>query len=372
MHLGGEVLPKSHTGSKHSGTALQHTHIHEAVRGASAVLLTHPKVLSCWLRAAIDTRRADWQERNFTPARWLHQGSSHSLPAPPQTDQLFKQFSVSLLSATSIMGSTGHFDNQIQHAHSFFRSIKKSEIENFSHQIAKKITTSSIPADSCVQRRVIGFFLERDLMSTFVQTPHIPRYLQQQIHQTLQLTHTPPSVPSLQLYLYLSEKHRGKSKRGVNANKLSGSGVAFFFILPLNFFFFSAQVPLSNTTFLKTERTQVGRAVLHSHREVSASGTCLTALESKKPLDNQRNSPRGGGESRALLHSQCPFNTRVLQQHTHGLRLHAAVLSALQLATQHLHGCRSSQVTWGEAFKALERQEGTHDKTGNVQKQQNF
>ena len=240
MHLGGEVLQKSHTGSKHSGTASQHVHIHEAVQGASAIFLEHPKVLSRWLRAITDTRMADWQAGNFTPARWLRyprQGSNHSLPAPSQTDELFKQSSVSLLSATSVTGSMGHFDNQIQPAHIFFRSIKKSEMENFSHQITKKTITSSIPADSCVQSWVIGFFLERDLMSTFVQTAHIPRYLQQQIHQTLQLTHTPPSVLSLQLYLYLSEKHRGKSKTGVNENKLSGSGAAFFLILPLNCIF---------------------------------------------------------------------------------------------------------------------------------------
>lgn len=59
-------------------------------------------------------------------------------------------------------------------------------------------------------------------MPTFVQKPRTPRYLQQQIHQTLQLTRPPPSVPSLQLYLYLSEQHRGKPKAGVNENKVSG------------------------------------------------------------------------------------------------------------------------------------------------------
>lgn len=71
------------------------------------------------------------------------QGSTHSWPAPPQTGQLFKQLSVSFLSAASIKGSIGHFDNQIQPAHSFFRSIKKPEIENLSHQITKVITSNT-------------------------------------------------------------------------------------------------------------------------------------------------------------------------------------------------------------------------------------
>lgn len=121
--------------SKHLGTASQHRHIHQAVQGASAFFLKHPKVLS------LTEGCPDWEEGSFTPARWLHsphQGSSHSLPAPSLTGQLFKQLSVSLLPATSIMGSIGYSDNQIQPAHSFFRSIKKPEIDNFSHRITKK------------------------------------------------------------------------------------------------------------------------------------------------------------------------------------------------------------------------------------------
>lgn len=149
------------------------------------------------------------------------------------------------------MGSTGHFDNQIQPAHVFLRSIKKSEIEKFSHQMTKKIIIGIIRADSCVQSGVIGFFLERDLMSTFVQMPHIPRYLQQQIHQTLQLTHTPPSVPSLQLYLYLSEKHRGKQKQVLmKTNCLDQQQLLSY--PPLELHFFPTQVLLSNSMILQT------------------------------------------------------------------------------------------------------------------------
>lgn len=122
--------------SKPLGAASQNVHIHQAVQGVSALFPKHPKVLSLWLRAV-----TDWEEGSFPLARWLcspHQGGSHSLPAPSQTGQLFKQLSVSLLSAASLMGCIGHSDNQIQPAHDFFRSIKKSEIENFSCWITRE------------------------------------------------------------------------------------------------------------------------------------------------------------------------------------------------------------------------------------------
>lgn len=171
------------------------------------------------------------------------------------------------------MGSLGHFDNQIQPAHVFLRSVKKSEIEKFSHQMTKKIIIGIIPADSCAQSGVIGFFLERDLMSTFVQMPHTPRYLQQQIHQTLQLTHTPPSVLSLQLYLHLSEKHRGKQKQVLmKTNCLDQQQLLSY--PPLELHFSPTHVLLSNSMILQTERTQAGKAALNSHHQVSASGAC--------------------------------------------------------------------------------------------------
>lgn len=67
-----------------------------------------------------------------------------------------------------------------------------------------------------------GNVLHRDLDYTFVQMPHIPRCLQQQIHQTRQLTRMPPSVQPLQLYLHLSENARRKNK-SVNEKEMAAS-----------------------------------------------------------------------------------------------------------------------------------------------------
>lgn len=163
------------------------------------------------------------------------------------------------------MAQMGHFHHQIQPAYSFLilRSLRlKTLATNPSPPKKEKNKSSIIPADSCVQSW-ISFFLEKDLMSTFAQMPHTPRYLQQQIHQTLQLTHTPPSVPSLQLYLHLSEKHRGKPKKtGVNENEQHGSAAAFFLILPFHCTSFPAPVLLSSSTLLNAERTKARWTVL--------------------------------------------------------------------------------------------------------------
>lgn len=94
-------------------------------------------------------------------------------------------------------------------------------------------------------------------MSTFAQMLHIPRYLQQQIHQTLQLTHTPPSVPSLRPYSHLSEKHRGKPKTDVNENGLDQKQL--FPHPPLELHFFPpTSLLVNNSTFLNTDSTKVG------------------------------------------------------------------------------------------------------------------
>lgn len=173
-----------------------------------------------WGLSLTERRRAFHLPDGF---RSPHQGSSHSLPAPSQTGQLFKQLSVSFLSFQLFLLREAQviliikFNLLIV----FFGSVKKPEIDNFSHRITKKGHNQQY-SSWLVQSWVIDSILERDLMSTFGQMPRTPRYLQPQIHQTLQLTHPPPSVPSLQLCLYLSEKHRGKPKAGVNENKLSG------------------------------------------------------------------------------------------------------------------------------------------------------
>lgn len=135
----------------------------------------------------------------------------------------------------------------------------------------------------------------RDVMSTFAQTPHTPHCLQQQIHQTLQLTHTPPSVLSLQLYLYLPKKHREKQKKQVLMKaKCLDHQQLFLLILPHQ----TALFYHPSSTFLKVEMTLTGRAQLSK---------CPITLEKRKPPNNQRNSLCGAGESRASLHSQCHF-----------------------------------------------------------------
>lgn len=66
---------------KHLGTASLHLHIYQAVQGASALFLKHPKVPSCWLRAV-----TGWEEGSFPPARWLH------FPTARQQPQLTSTF----------------------------------------------------------------------------------------------------------------------------------------------------------------------------------------------------------------------------------------------------------------------------------------
>jgi len=73
------------------------------------------------------------------------QGSSHSLPAPPQTEQLFTRFSASLLSAPSITGSTGHLDNQIQPAHSSFQKYQEIlRLRTLATKLQKKIIADDL------------------------------------------------------------------------------------------------------------------------------------------------------------------------------------------------------------------------------------
>lgn len=159
-------------------------------------------------------------------------------------------------------------------------------------------------------------------MSTFAQRLHTPRYLQQQIHQTLQLTHTPPSALSLRLHLHLSEKHRRKPKTNVNDNELSGSEAAFSSFSPWITFFFPTPLQVNNSTFLNTDSTKTGWLVLTIQSGISTYGEGQTDLEGTQLWDNQRNSMWQQGEQE--LHSQCPFNTCVLQQSAHRWKLRCA------------------------------------------------
>lgn len=95
---------------------------HEAAQGASALFLKHPQVLSHWglslTPQGLTDRRGTW---HCLMVVLPHQGRQGSLAAPPQTDQLFNS-SVSLLPATSAIGSRAHFDNQTQPAHYFVQN----------------------------------------------------------------------------------------------------------------------------------------------------------------------------------------------------------------------------------------------------------
>lgn len=121
---------------------------------------------------------------------------------------------------------------------------------------------------------------------------------------------------------------------------------------------------LSNCTFLKIERTQVGQAELKGGSE----GIHPTALENKKSRENGRNSLCGGGE-RGF---HCTFNAHLIPGTCSSVKAEDTqiMLSVLQLPAQHLPGHR--QAMSGKASTPLERQGGTRDMMGNIQKQQDF
>lgn len=88
---------------------------------------------------------------------------------------------------------------------------------------------------------------------------------------------------------------------------------------------------------------------------VSAYGECQTDLESTQLWDHQRNSMWQQGVQE--LHSQCPFNTWVLQQTAHRWKLHCAGCSTTAASSTsadmgpHMRG-----------FRAFKRQGGMQDK----------
>lgn len=192
-------------------------------------------------------------------------------------------------------------------------------------------------------------------MSTFAQMLRTRRYLQQQIHQTLQLTHTPPSALSLRLHLHLSEKHRGKPKTDVNENELYRSEAAFSSFSPWITFFFPTSLLVNNSTFLNTDSTKAGWPVLISQSGVSTYGECQTDLEGTQLWDNQKNSVWQWGEQE--LHSRCPFNTWVLQQSARRRKLRYAVCSIT--AAPSISGDTGPHM---RGFRAFERQGGMQDK----------
>lgn len=141
---------------------------------------------------------------------------------------------------------------------------------------------------------------------------------------------------------------------------------------PLELHFFPTQVLLSNSTFLKTERTQVGG--------LCSTATIKLVLQECARLPWRTKSPwatRGTAflvEVRAGLH--CTVNAHLILGSCSSVPTGCGYTGCAGCLTTghpwHLHGCRSSQATRGEAFKAPEGQGGTHDKIGNMQKQQNL
>lgn len=188
-----------------------------------------------------------------------HQGSSHSLPAPSQTGQLFKQLSVSFLSFQLFLLREAQviliikFNLLIV----FLEVLRNPRLTTLATELQKKVTTSSIPADLCKAesltpswREIWCLPLDRCLVHPAISSH---RFIRHCSWHTRHLQCRPSSC------VYTCQKSTEENQKQVlmKTNCLDKQQL-FFLSSPSSTFFFPSQVLLSNSTFLKTKGAKVG------------------------------------------------------------------------------------------------------------------